>query len=248
MTNKIMVNGITTSSIDVMDRGCQYGDGLFETMQVVNHNIPLWQQHWQRLQKGCAVLSITIPDKAALEENIAAITKNVTHGVVKLLVTRGAGGRGYASTEKLEPDVILIQVDYPDYPARYWQDGIEARTCQTRLSHQPALAGIKHMNRLEQVLARNEWQDRETCEGIMLDYHNNVIEGTMTNIFLAREGIIQTPVLEMCGVAGLMRETVLTILEKEKIPFEITNISKETLMSADEVFLTNSVIGLWPVK
>lgn len=248
MTNTIMVNGVTTSSIDVMDRGCQYGDGVFETMRVFNQEIPLWHRHWQRLKRGCEKLSIAVPDKPALETNLAAVAQNVAHGIVKLVVTRGSGGRGYAVTGNLTPDVILIQADYPNYPDKYWHEGVEVRTCQTRLSHQPVLAGIKHMNRLEQILARNEWQGTGIAEGIMLDYKDNIIEGTMTNVFLVKNGNVLTASLEMCGVEGVMRETVLTILDEEKISYDITNISMNMIMSADEVFLTNSIIGIWPVK
>ena len=245
---KIMINGIVTADVNVMDRGFQYGDGLFETMKVVNRKIPLWQKHWQRLTKGCDILSIPLPEKSALEKDIEKIINDASKAVLKLMVTRGIGGRGYAVTEKLEPEVILIRTDYPGYPDSHWQDGIRTRMCETRLSQQPALAGIKHMNRLEQVLARNEWHDDNISEGIMLDSHDNVVEGTMSNLFLVKDGTTYTPKLNLCGVAGVMRETVLTILDEEAIPYEITHVSQAMLTSADEVFLTNSIIGLWPVK
>lgn len=247
-THRIMINGEMTSDINVMDRGFQYGDGLFETMHVVNQHIPLWHLHWQRLKKGCDVLSIEMPDKAKLERDIACISSGVSKGVLKLIVTRGIGGRGYAVTEQIDPDVVLIQADYPNYPDIYWQEGIQTRLCETRLSPQPALAGIKHLNRLEQVLARNEWNDSNIAEGIMLDHKGNVIEGTMSNLFIVKEGKLLTPGLKLCGVAGVMRETVLTILAEENISCEITMVTQDMLDSADGVFLTNSVIGLWPVK
>ena len=112
---KIMINGIVTADVNVMDRGFQYGDGLFETMKVVNRKIPLWQKHWQRLTKGCDILSIPLPDKSALEKDIEKIINDASKAVLKLMVTRGIGGRGYAVTEKLEPEVILIRSDYPGY-------------------------------------------------------------------------------------------------------------------------------------
>ena len=243
-----MVNGVTATDINVMDRGFQFGDGLFETMRVVNEEIPLWQKHWQRLIKGCEVLSITPPEKIALEHDISSITDNVSNGVVKLIVTRGIGGRGYAVTEIITPEVVLIQTEYPDYPESYWQEGVEIRICETRLSHQPALSGIKHMNRLEQILARNEWSDSSISEGLMLSDQGNVIEGTMSNLFMVKNGSVITPTLNECGVAGVMRETVLTFLDEEAIPYETSIVSQGMLASVDEVFLTNSVIGLWPVK
>ena len=120
--------------------------------------------------------------------------------------------------------------------------------CETRLSRQPVLSGIKHMNRLEQILARNEWTDSSISEGLMLSDQGNVIEGTMSNLFMVKNGTVITPTLNECGVAGVMRETVLTFLDEETIPYETSVVSQSMLAIADEVFLTNSVIGLWPVK
>lgn len=245
---RIMVNGIMTADINVMDRGFQYGDGVFETMQIVNADIPLWQQHWRRLKKGCEALSIQPPGKSELEQDIKSLTGDIKKGILKLVVTRGIGGRGYAVSEQLVPEVVLIQADYPVYPENHWQQGVQVRICDTRLAQQPALAGIKHLNRLEQVLARNEWTDPATSEGLMLDNQDNVIEGTMSNMFMVKNGQVFTPDINSCGVAGVMRETVLHILDKKQIPCVVSLISKEMLKAADEVFLTNSIIGLWPVK
>ena len=243
-----MVNGVISSDVNVMDRGFQYGDGLFETMLIYKQKVPLWQRHWQRLEKGCDKLSIQLPDKAELEKHIAELSKDISEAVLKLIVTRGIGGRGYAVTDNLEPEVVLIRADYPPYPGANWQQGVNVRFCDTRLAHQPALAGMKHMNRLEQVLARNEWSDPGISEGLMLDSQDQVIEGTVSNLFIVKEGTVFTPELSLCGVAGVMREAVLTILSEEQIPYEVTKINQEMLKDADEVFLTNSIIGLWPVK
>lgn len=245
---RIIVNGVLSSDVNVMDRGFQYGDGVFETMLIVNQQIPLWGQHWLRLTKGCDALAIVQPKKEIIENSITELTKGISKGVIKLIVTRGIGGRGYAATEQLEPEFVLIQTDYPQYPESHWQEGVDVRICNTRLAHQPALAGVKHMNRLEQVLARTEWTDSNIAEGIMLDIQDNVIEGTMSNLFMVKNNTVYTPGLNLCGVLGVMRETVLTILSEEQITCKVTKINQDMLKDADEVFLTNSVIGLWPVK
>lgn len=245
---KIMINGEICSEISVMDRGFQYGDGLFETMLVIDGEIPQWQWHFQRLEKGCQRLSIAIPDLCQLESDIEVLIKNVEKGVVKLIVTRGISGRGYVVTSAVRPQVVLMLSPYPDYPESYWLQGVATRICNLKLSSQPLLAGIKHLNRLEQVMARNEWNDTDTVEGIVCDQKNNIVEGIMSNIFIVRNEKVLTPSLEVCGVEGVMRNKVLELLHKDKINHEITNINLEQLSSADEVFLTNSVIGIWPVK
>lgn len=247
VTTRIMVNGVMSSDINVMDRGFQYGDGLFETMVIVNGALPLWEKHWQRLKRGCEILSIELPDKSKVEHDISTFIQDIPRSIIKLIVTRGIGGRGYAVSESLEPEVVLIHSAFPNYPEHNWQEGITARLCCTRLSLQPALAGIKHLNRLEQVLARNEWRDAEIVEGIMLDIQGHVIEGTMTNLFIMKNGKVITTDINQCGVAGVMRETVLDLLAQENIPHEIKTVSQNDLGTADEVFLTNSVIGIWPV-
>jgi 4-amino-4-deoxychorismate lyase len=117
----------------------------------------------------------------------------------------------------------------------------------TRISRNPALAGIKHLNRLEQVLARSEWQS-EYAEGLMLDEEGNIIEGTMTNLFLCSQGTLLTPDLSRSGVTGIMRAAVLDRAKKMSLPCQVTSITHEMLNSAEEVFLTNSIIGIWPVR
>ena len=245
---KIMVNGELLPDISVMDRGFQYGDGLFETMLVINNEIPFWERHCQRLAKGCERLSIAFPDLCQVRADIDKLIKDVDKGVVKLIVSRGITGRGYAISEAVTPQAVLILINFPDYPETFWQEGVVTRICDLRLSHQPLLAGIKHLNRLEQVMARNEWNSSDIIEGIVCDQNNNVIEGIMSNIFIVNNNKVLTPQLDQCGVEGVMRNRVLELLNKENINGEITEVNQEQLFSADEVFLTNSIIGIWPVR
>jgi len=137
---------------------------------------------------------------------------------------------------------------WPDYPQQNRREGVQVRFCTTTLARQPALAGLKHLNRLEQVLARNEWQDAQIAEGLMLDENGNVIEGTMSNLFMLQDDILYTPDLSACGVAGIMRETILELARNTDMTVRVTNITKDHLCEADEIFLTNSLIGIWPVN
>jgi len=247
-----MLNGTLVSDISIMDRGFQYGDGLFETLSISKGVVSLWDHHYSRLEKSCQRLSIAVPDKADLLNNINMLMEGIdtenNKYVVKLMVSRGVSGRGYAVTDSITPNVVLILSDYPGYPESYGQTGVKTRICDLKLSHQPLLAGMKHLNRLEQVLARNEWNSTDIVEGLVCDQNNNVIEGIMSNVFIVDNDKVLTPKLDQCGVEGVMRRHVLEYLDRKNIETEINNINQEQLFSASEVFLTNSIIGIWPVR
>ncbi len=168
--------------------------------------------------------------------------------VLKIIVTRGEGGRGYRAKQGVEPCRILGRYPWPDYPVQYATDGVRIRICRTRLVRNPALAGIKHLNRLEQVIARNEWQDDSIAEGLMLDSHDKLIEGTMSNLFLIKGQKLLTPELTECGIEGIIRKNVLNLAGNIGLDAVVCEISKDELNTADEVFLCNSIIGIWPVR
>lgn len=248
MVNKILVNGETTDLVQASDRGLHYGDGVYETLAIKDGQLQHWDRHQQRLIVGCYRLKLPIPDIKKLEAEINQVGSGQQEAVIKIIVTRGAGGRGYKSPEKTRSTRIVACYPFPEYPDEYWAEGIKVRLCETPLGMNPVLAGIKHCNRLEQILARNEWQDNDIPEGIMLDLQQNVIEGTMSNIFISRSGGLITPALTHCGVEGVMRDVVMDQCKQLKIPMRVDTISLEDLINAEEVFLTNSVIGIWPVK
>jgi 4-amino-4-deoxychorismate lyase len=241
-----MVNGEFTRLIDIADRGLQYGDGLFETMRVRQRECLLWDAHMERLGKGCGTLDIPMPDRELLAGEVRQLiaASGREDAVLKLVVTRGTGGRGYRSDRAAVPQRILSLHPLPRYPETHYREGIRARFCTLRLGLQPALAGIKHLNRLEQVLARQEWGD-EFDEGIMLDVHGNVIEGVMSNIFILFKGQLQTPSLAGCGVAGVVRGQILQRSDELGVPVSVSLIRAEELMGAEAVFFTNSIIGVW---
>lgn len=248
LKGNILVNGIESNSISIIDRSVQYGDGLFETIAIIEGQPVLWEQHIQRLMHGCERLDISAPDPSLLHKEALRLAVGKKKAVLKIIYTRGSGGRGYRKPESPQPARILSIASWPDYPEDLKKIGVVLRLCETRLGNNPTLAGLKHLNRLEQVLARSEWSDPAINEGLMLDFHGHLIEGTMTNVFFVRNEVLCTPLLKSCGVAGVMRDRVLQQAEKQRLATLIDEFTPADLLQADEVFLTNSLIGIWPVR
>lgn len=245
----ILINGQPENRIDVTDRGLQYGDGVFETIAFRHGNLEFLSAHLSRLKQGCERLKIAFPPslQQALSDDIAQLCQSLNqNAVIKLILTRGAGGRGYRYHPDMQPTRIVSSHLMPEYPLTN-QAGVSVRICQQRLALNPSLAGIKHLNRLEQILARNEWQDDSIAEGLMLDYQDRLIEGTMSNVFLVQNNQLMTADLASSGIAGIMRQQLIKIAEKLDIQLRITTLTVHDLESADELFICNSLIGIWPV-
>ncbi|MEI7051234.1 aminodeoxychorismate lyase [Pseudomonas fluorescens] len=241
------VDGQPADALSLKDRGLAYGDGLFETIAVHGGQPVLLDRHLTRLAEGCSRLAIA-GDIERVRSELLAYAAAMGEGVLKLILTRGDGLRGYAPDPAAQGRRILQGSPPAAYPAVHGEQGVRLFPCVTRLSNQPLLAGLKHLNRLEQVLARAEWHDGEHAEGLMLDQAGRVIEGVFSNLFLVRDGVLITPDLKRCGVAGVMRAEILFQAESLAIPIQITDISLEQLQWADEVFMCNSVYGVWPVR
>ena len=243
MAVKSLINGKSSDEISLYDRGLQYGDGLFETVAVVDETLLCWNEHLDRLQTGCIRLNIPVPNQETLLEESTRLIKSTKHGVLKIIITRGQGGRGYALPERVEPTRIVSLYPWPEHVSKNLEAGVKTRICDYRYSHNPTLAGIKHLNRLEQILARAEWNDSSINEGIVLDHANNVIEGTMSNIFYVVDEVLYTPDLSACGVDGIIRQKIIKLND-----VCINKTSLESLMAADEIFICNSIIGVLPIK
>lgn len=243
----ILVNGIQQHHVPIADRGFQYGDGLFETIEVSNGRPVFFEQHLARLTTGCHRLHIPCPDWAELSAEAQDLCRHSIRAVLKIIVTRGSGGRGYRQPDCILPTRVLSLHPYPDYPDSYSEQGIVARFCLTPLGLNPVLAGVKHMNRLEQVMARAEWTDSAIQEGIMLDINAQVIEGTMTNLFYATAGAIYTSSLAQAGVAGIIRGLIIELASQQGLEVIEHSFTQERLLSADEIFVCNSIIGIWPI-
>lgn len=216
------------------DRGLHYGDGLFETIRFTGACAPLWEWHMQRLLLGCTRLQLPAPDLAGLARRMRRQACAHPQSVVKLIYSAGGGPRGYARPQPLRPRVLVHASALPPPGERL----LQVRWCQMRLALQPKLAGIKHLNRLEQVMARAEWSDSGIDEGLMLDMHGHVIAATAANLFVRVDGRWLTPVLDQCGIAGIARRWMVAEVATDEVPLTV-----EMVNSADVVVLTNALHG-----
>lgn len=245
---KFRVNGIARDSIPALDRAVQYGDGLFETVRVRGARPEFLARHLKRLGSGCQRLRFPAIPWASLVQEVTELAGQAPDAVLKIILTRGQGERGYRFEPDQDATRLLTLSPLPEWPADIARHGIRVTICDTRLCVQPVLAGIKHLNRLEQVLARAEWDNPGIHEGLMLDHTDHVIEGTMSNVFLACEGTLVTPTLTACGVAGIMRSVVLDLARQFDLPTEIRPVTLQQVRNASEIFVCNSLIGIWPVR
>lgn len=247
MIQHTLINGISGQSIAANDRGLAYGQGVFETLLIRNNHVCFWGWHMERLLEGCRRLGIC---SDGLKQQLVADLSRLSlpqQASLKIVVTCGAGGRGYAVSEQLTPTRILTLGQVPMREPDPAQHGARLRWCSTALAQQPLLAGLKHLNRLEQVLARAEWSDSSIHEGLTCGTAGQVIEGTMSNLFFRRGEQWYTPSLENCGVAGILRRWVLETLPQQGDRVQIGDYSPAQVESADELFVCNSLIGIWPV-
>lgn len=241
-----LVNGRESYTIDTQDRGLSYGDGIFETIAVHNGVPLLWDLHWQRLVHSCARLSLKLPDKELLEKETFSQAKKITgQGLVKIILTRGIGRRGY------KPD--LLQEGTRIISATCFAENINASKevdvfiCKYIIYPDPQLAGIKHLNRLPQVMASIE-QNVDNEMGLLCDNKDNLVEAIAANIFIVTDGVLRTPDLSEYGVNGVMREHIIKQAKKLNIQIKIEKLQRSCLKNAAEVFLTNSIIGILPVR
>lgn len=246
------INGVIGAAISPMDRGFAYGDGLFETCRYQSGQIPLWDFHRDRLLTSAKRLKIAVDEAQLcryLTDVVAALgNAAVDSAVVKIQLTRGVGGRGYRAAANLEPTYCLGAFPVEPLGSCNYYDGVDVRVCYQRLAANPALAGMKHLNRLEQILARAEWQD-EYAEGLLLDGTGSVIEATVSNLFVVKNGELFTADLSQCGVAGVMRGKIIEHLAPAlSMDVKITHMDLDFVFAADELFLCNSVYGIWPVN
>jgi len=244
MTLALLVNGIapatSSQAIAADDRGLQYGDGLFETALLIDGRVRFLDDHLERLFRGCERLGIPAPDRRTLTDEILQVSTAANRGVLKIIVTRGAAGRGYRPAAGITPTrVVALHAlkEYTPHP-------LKLRWCETRLGRNARLAGIKHLNRLEQVLAQGEWREGEFDEGLMMDTEGEVVCATAGNVFVMRDGVLITPDLRFCGVRGVMRARVLKAAATLGIAASEEPLWPHDLETASEVFVTNAVRGI----
>jgi len=264
-----LINGITTDYLTINDRSIHYGDGLFETILCNNNKLYYWPQHFQRLQTSAQRLKIACPQEQVLLDDITKLldtnkpgaksvsisgfksgSKSEAAYAIKIIVSRGAGERGYKFSKNTTSNrfVLLsaLETDYSSFLSHQLLSG-ELFICKQQVSINENLAGIKHLNRLDNVLARNEWKDNAKnnfIDGLMLNANQHVIEGTMSNLFAIKDKQLFTPDLGLSGVNGIMREIIIDLASKNNIKTSVDNFTIETLFSMDELFISNSLIAM----
>ena len=229
------------------DRGLAYGDGVFETLAVSAGELLRFARHRRRLAAGLDCLKIPSAEVLqALDNRLPDLAGGQDAAVVKVIVTRGSSERGYRPPGNPNPMIQVGIGERASLPSTHYLAGIRVGICDTPFSHAPHLAGLKHLNRLDQVMAAGECQ-LAWDEGLMFDPDGYLVGGTKTNIFLFTDGCLLTPRLDRCGVAGIMREVVMDAARHLGIRVREMRLRETHLRAAEGVFLTNTLVGVWPV-
>jgi 4-amino-4-deoxychorismate lyase len=241
----VLVDGVARDHVAATDRGLAFGDGVFRTLAVRAGRPLNWSWHRRRLAADCETLGLALP----AEELLLAELRQVAPGdaAAKIIVTRGEATRGYGIPSDARATRVVMAFPPPRYPSSHAELGIGVRRCALVLSEQARFAGAKTLNRLENVLARSEWDDAAIAEGLLADAHGRVIEGCASNLFIVRRGRVATPDLSRCGVIGAQRERVRELLARGGTACAVEDLGWQAVEDADEIFLTNSLIGIWPV-
>lgn len=239
-------NGQAASGESLLSRGLHYGDGVFRTMLAIDGEPQLLETHLEALERDALQLRMQPPPGALLAAECRRLAAGHARVVLKLMLLRKAGGRGYRPGRD-DCDRLLLSSEAPQYRPDLVTQGIRVFRSPVTLAQQPLLAGAKHLNRLEQVLASRDWPDG-VDEGILCDAEGHAICGTRSNLFWVREGRLGTSPLSACGVRGVMRHRILELARQQDLNVELRDLSWTGLQQADEVFVSNSLIGLWPVR
>lgn len=242
------LNGAPTDTLALTDRGLHYGDGLFRTVRITAGRAEGWPFHLERLRHDCRRLDLPAPDQAALAADLEALFADGGDGIAKILITRGSGGRGYAPPAQAAPTRLVLRYPPPAHPPEHAEAGVAVGLADIRLARQPALAGIKHLNRLEQVLARRECRDRDWPEALMRTDDGRVIGGVMSNLFVVADGAVHTPAIRDAGVIGATRQRLLAGFAADGREVAETDLTLAAILDADEAFLCNSAMPVWPIR
>lgn len=243
-----LINGSTEDTISPLDRGLSYGDGVFRTFKVVDCLPVNWPIQYQKLVSDCGAVGIVCPSAEQLIGDIQTLFDLDETAVAKIIITRGVGERGYAPPAITTPTRVVIKSVLPKYPPYHFSEGVALYVCSTPVSFQPKLAGVKHLNRLENVMARAECLDPTFADGVMLDLEGHVIECTSSNILVRKGNRLMTPDLSRAGVAGVTRQRILDIAHYLHLQPETRMMTLDEVLSADEVLICNSLYGVWQVR
>lgn len=241
------MTSVNFKTAHLLDRGLQYGDGVFETIAISKGQPWLLKEHLTRLHNSCITMGLYDASNITFINDLKDILNTECLGyprhIVKVIITRGEGGRGYQAPRNTTLNCYINFHELPEYETATYREGADLTTCKTQVSTNPSLAGMKHLCRLENVLARSEFDTTQFADGIMLDHLNKVIECTMSNLFILKDGLWQTPKLDSSGVKGVMRGLLLDATKAEESALTLQNV-----LAADSVVICNSVMGVVPVK
>ena len=240
------VDGTPGDMVPIDDRGLQYGDGLFETMLIRHGRVRFLEAHLARLAQGCLRLGIPLAVDAALRAEIHAAAAVADFALLKLLVTRGSGPRGYGPRDGMVPRRVMTV--FATAPTTALREGVRLRVAQLTVATNPALAGLKHLNRLENVLAAREPQHADCFDALLLDAAGLIVGGTLCNVFLVSGGTLATPPVDRAGVAGVLRGIVLRECATLGLRADVRPVAAAELAAAEEIFVTNARIGVVPVR
>lgn len=242
------VNGLPQTHISLGDRSFQYGDGCFTTIKTKKGELEHWQAHIERMEVCLKTLHIPFPDWSQVFDWVMKAVLNDELAGIKIHISRGTGGRGYSPSGIEGPVVTISNFAFPSHYSSWQENGVPLGVCRTRLGIQPLLAGHKHNNRIEQVLAKAEIEGSEFTDAVTLNVQNHVIETTMANLFWVKDKKVNTPDLSLSGVAGVMRRKVLEFLQTNGYPVQVATFELSDLLNADEVLMCNSLLGVAPVS
>ncbi len=255
-----MINGIATDYLNINDRAIHYGDGLFETIVCDHGKLLYWQQHYQRLRSSAARLRMNCPDERLLLDDIKKLLAGIENSAasistVKIIISRGISERGYQFPKaRSENRIIMLSALDAEYSSLLTGKLLsgDLYVCEQQVSINETLSGLKHLNRLDNVLARSEWQtgvsENKIIDGLMLNANHHVIEATMSNLFAVKDGQLFTPDLKYSGVSGIMRDVIIDIANRNAIDIAIVDMTLEEIYSMDELFISNSLIAMKAVN
>ena len=238
-----LVNGVQQSYIDIESRGLAYGDGVFTTAKIQNGRVHYLKEHVERLINSCKKLSLTPPEVSSLTKQLSCVAKNYPLAVLKVIISASKGGRGYARASYHQHDIIIMIHDYPQHYDELAQTGIKLGISKQQLGLNPMLAGLKHLNRLEQVLLRQELSTTDNDDLLVTNINDEVIETLSANVFYIKDNIMHTPTISHSGVNGIYRQAVVAQYSDTVIkPFTLEDFSQ-----AQTIFTCNCVSGVIPV-
>lgn len=243
----MIIFGKSDNVITVSDRSLQFGDGHFTTIAVRDRKPEFLDAHLNRLLKATERLGIAFADWHSLSDVIQSESELTNFGVLKVIISRGVGGRGYGTVGAEDSSCIVTRHPYPAHYVAWKKTGVSLNLSQIKLGMQPILGGLKHLNRLEQVLIKQQLQATTFDDAVVCDSAGFVVETSASNLFWKNNNYWFTADLSNSGVDGVMRNQVLTYFSENNIPFQIVRVKPKVLLQAEEMFICNSLMHCVPV-